>query len=665
VAPDLASLESIRGIGEKRAKQLGQLGIFTPEDLLEYLPRDYMDYSHVTAVRDAQDGGFCALKMEIISGASLYAVQGMKIVTARARDESGEIRLTWFNQPYRRTQVKAGDPWYACGRVSRKKGVALLNPMLSRELPGILPVYPSVKGVSQRTMRDAVASLLKTAWDAIPETMPMSLLAEHTLVSRKIALRHAHFPANTEMLQVARQRLRFEQALLYQLAVHEQIRERKSGAGIAFDVHGLRERFLKKLSFSLTNAQCRVLDDLDADMQSPYPMNRLLQGDVGSGKTVVALYALSVAAANGYQGALLAPTEILAQQHFEQVQALFGDAAVLVTGSMRRDPRERALARIADGTAFCIVGTHALMQGDIQFYRLGLVVTDEQHRFGVRQRARMEEKGIRPDVLVMSATPIPRTLALLLFGDLELSVLDEMPPGRKPVMTRLVPEEKRAGLYTYLEEQAKAGVQSFVVCPFIDEPETLDGRCVSAEVKELQGQMPNARVAALHGRMPEAQKQKTVQAFRDGEIDVLVSTTLIEVGVHVPKACIMVIENAERFGLAQLHQLRGRVGRGEAQSYCFLMSSSISENAQQRLKALTESNDGFQIAEMDLRMRGAGDFIGIRQHGESALTFDEDLLQKTRRAAEVIVNEPNAEHEALLARAAHKFGAGLRQIAMN
>jgi len=233
------------------------------------------------------------------------------------------------------------------------------------------------------------------------------------------------------------------------------------------------------------------------------------------------------------------------------------------------------------------------------------------------------------------------------------------------VMTRLVPEEKRAGLYTYLEEQAKAGVQSFVVCPFIDEPETLDGRCVSAEVKELQGQMPNARVAALHGRMPEAQKQKTVQAFRDGEIDVLVSTTLIEVGVHVPKACIMVIENAERFGLAQLHQLRGRVGRGEAQSYCFLMSSSISENAQQRLKALTESNDGFQIAEMDLRMRGAGDFIGIRQHGESALTFDEDLLQKTRRAAEVIVNEPNAEHEALLARAAHKFGAGLRQIAMN
>ena len=665
MATDLASLESIRGIGEKRARQLGQLGILTPEDLIEYLPRDYLDYSHVTAVRDALDGGFCALKVEIIGGASFYAVQGMKIVTAKARDESGEIRLTWFNQPYRRTQLKAGDQWYACGRVSLKKGAALLNPMLSRELPGILPVYHSVKGVSQRTVRDAVSSLLKSSWDTIAETLPMTLLSEHTLVSRKIALRHAHFPANVEMLQVARQRLRFEQALLYQLAVSEQIRERKAGAGIAFDTSGLRERFLKKIPFLLTKAQCRALDELDADMQNSYPMNRLLQGDVGSGKTVVALYALSIAAANGYQGALLAPTEILAQQHFEQVRALFGEAAVLVTGSMRKDSRERALARIADGTAFCIVGTHALMQSALQFYKLGLVVTDEQHRFGVRQRARMEEKGLRPDVLVMSATPIPRTLALLLFGDLELSVLDEMPPGRKPVQTSLVPESKRQGLYTYLEKQAQAGVQSFVVCPFIDEPETLDGRCVTAETRELQQQMPNARVAALHGRMPDAQKQMIIQAFRNGEIDVLVSTTLIEVGVHVPRACIMVVENAERFGLAQLHQLRGRVGRGETQSYCFLMSSSNAETAQMRLKALTESNDGFQIAEMDLRLRGAGDFIGIRQHGESTLSFDEELLQKTRRAAQTIVSEPSAENQALVALANRQFGGRLRQIAMN
>ena len=663
--PDAKPLESIRGIGEKRAQQLGQLGIFTPEDLLEYLPRDYLDYSHVTAVRDVSDGGFCALKVEIISGASFYAVQGKKIVTARARDESGEIRLTWFNQPYRRAQVKAGDTWFACGRASLKKGAALLNPTLSWELPGILPVYHSMKGVPQRTIRDAVSALLKTSWEAIPETLPMTLMSAHTLVSRKLALRHAHFPPNAEMLQVARRRLSFEHALLYQLAVAEQIHERKSSAGIAYDVTGLRERFIKKLPFSLTNAQCRALDDLEADLQSPFPMNRLLQGDVGSGKTVVALYALSVAAANGYQGALLAPTEILAQQHFEQVQALFGDAAVLLTGSMKKESRERAQARIADGTAFCIVGTHALMQSGLSFDRLGLVVTDEQHRFGVRQRARMEEKGARPDVLVMSATPIPRTLALLLFGDLELSVLDELPPGRKPVLTRLIPESKRSGLYAYLEKQAQAGVQSFVVCPFIDEPETMDGRCVTLHTKELKQQMPNARVAALHGRMPGEQKQRIVQAFRDGDIDILVSTTLIEVGVHVPKACIMVIENAERFGLAQLHQLRGRVGRGETQSYCFLLSDSDAENAQTRLKALTETSDGFHIAELDLRLRGAGDFIGIRQHGESALTFDEDILQEARRAAQAVIAEADAENASLLPLARCRFAPQLRQITMN
>lgn len=660
-----SDLESIKGIGEKRARQLGQLGIFTAEELIEHLPRDYLDYSHVTAVCDASDGGFCALKVEILGNASFFSAQGMKIVSVRAKDDSSEIKLMWFNQPYRRTQIKAGEAWYACGRVSLKKGATLLNPTLSHALPGILPVYPSVKGVSQRCIRDAVSALLKTSWDAIPETLPMALMSQHTLVSRKLALRHAHFPANAEMLRVAGRRLRFERALLYQLAVGEQIHERKSGAGIAFDISGLRERFIKKLPFSLTKAQCRALDDLDADMQSPHPMNRLLQGDVGSGKTVVALYALSVAAANGYQGALLAPTEILAQQHFEQIQALFGEAAVLVTGSMKKAPRERALSRIADGTALCIVGTHALMQSGLAFDRLGLVVTDEQHRFGVRQRARMEEKGIRPDVLVMSATPIPRTLALLLFGDLELSVLDELPPGRKPVLTRLVPEHKRPGLYAYLEEQAKAGMQSFVVCPFIDEPETLDGRCVTTHAEELQQQMPAARVAALHGRMREEQKQVTVQAFRDGEIDILVSTTLIEVGVHVPKACIMVVENAERFGLAQLHQLRGRVGRGETQSYCFLLSNADSEAAKTRLQALTETNDGFLIAEMDLRLRGAGDFIGIRQHGESAISFDEDLLLETQRAAQAILSESGAENLALMARARTQFGSELRQIAMN
>ena len=366
----------------------------------------------------------------------------------------------------------------------------------------------------------------------------------------------------------------FENALLYFLAVEEQKAERSRQNGFAFDISGVLEKYGAKLGYELTNAQKRVISEIAADMERPVPMNRLLQGDVGSGKTAVALYALCVASANGKQGALLAPTEILAEQHYETLRSIFGSSAALLTGSMKKTERDAVLRRIADGTALCVTGTHALLSGDVKFYDLGCVVTDEQHRFGVRQRAAMQEKGARPDMLVMSATPIPRTLALILYGDLDISVIDELPPGRKPIKTSLIPPQKREDMYVYLSKQAaEEGLQSYVVCPLIEESENIDCPSVCALFQQLKKALPKTRVGMLHGQMKDAEKERVMRAFRAGEIDILVTTTVIEVGVHVENACFMVIEGAERFGLSQLHQLRGRVGRSAKQAYCFLLTS--------------------------------------------------------------------------------------------
>ncbi|MDO4572044.1 MAG: ATP-dependent DNA helicase RecG, partial [Clostridia bacterium] len=638
----------------------------TPEELLAYLPREYLDFSHTTAAGALADGTFCAVFLEILSEPAIFSFHGTTVVSARARTEDGaELSLKWFNQPYRRAQVRRGARLCAAGRVSMKKGLSLVNPSLSDKLPGILPVYASMRGLSQSTLRGAISAALRENWDRLPETLPAAMLSRYSLCTRKLALWHAHFPASLELLRVARRRLAFEDALLYQLAVHEQILDRRRGGGIVFQIDGLRERFIKTLPFSMTGAQLRALDALDADLQSASPMNRLLQGDVGSGKTVVALYALFAAAENGYQGALLAPTEILARQHFEQAQTLFGKAAVLLTGGMRAAERREAIGRIESGDALCVTGTHALLRENLRFRRLGLVVTDEQHRFGVRQRAAIEEKGLRPDVLVMSATPIPRTLSLLLHGDLDVTVLDELPPGRKPVVTRWIPERRREDLYAYLARQAQRGVQSFVVCPFIDEPEMLDARCVTGHYRWLRQRFPDVRAAMLHGRMKEAQKERVMRAFVAGELDMLVSTTLIEVGLHVPNAGVMVIENAERFGLAELHQLRGRVGRGEAQSYCFFLSEDRGEAAVKRLGTLIQSNDGFHIAEQDRKLRGPGDYFGRRQHGDAGPAIDDACMEEAGRAAKELLATPDVESEALIARAMESFGASLRHIAMN
>ncbi len=663
-------LTSVKGIGPKRAELFSQLGVCSVGELLFRLPRDYLDYTKATPISQLVNGQNAAVQVRISGATRFFRTKGMTILSAPAQDETGKITLKWFNQPYRSSQLQIGEIVYASGRMIKKNGVSLINPSLSQALPGIVPVYPTVKGVNQRAWRDSIFACLESVWDRIPEPLPRTLLERYNLVPLALALRHAHLPFSREALELARRRLDFENTLLYFIIVELQKAERLRQNGFSFDTSGVLERFKDQLSFSLTNAQLRVLDEIGIDMRKPVPMNRLLQGDVGSGKTAVAMYALCVAAANGKQGALLAPTEILAEQHAQNFSEIFGETVVLLKGSMKKKQRDEALEKIANGSALFVIGTHALLSQEVRFYDLGCIVTDEQHRFGVRQRAAMLEKGVRPDMLVMSATPIPRTLALILYGDLDISVIDELPPGRKAIKTSVIPASKRDDMYAYIAAQAKEGVQSYVVCPAIEESDTIECPSVDALYTELKKKLPETKIGKLHGRMKEAEKERVMRAFRAGEVDVLVTTTVIEVGVHVPNACIMAIEGAERFGLSQLHQLRGRVGRSTKQAYCFLLYGVESREENERMLTMTQTNDGFEIAQKDLLLRGPGDFIGTRQHGDDSAslitsTMDAKLLEQASNAAREILNQGGEESARLIELASERYGTMLGDIAMN
>lgn len=665
-----APLTSVKGIGPKRAELFEQLGVFCVRDLLFRLPRDYLDYSHAIPISELVNGQNAVVQVRICGATRFFRNKGMTILSATAQDETGKITLKWFNQPYRSTQLKIGEIVYASGRVLKKSGVSLLNPALSQALPGIVPVYPTVKGVHQRAWRDSIMASLESAWDKIPEPLPGSILERYSLVPLALALRHAHFPFSLEALEMARKRLDFENTLLYFIIVELQKAERMRQNGFSFDTRNVLERFTKQLSFTLTKAQTCVVEEIAADMRAPVPMNRLLQGDVGSGKTAIAMYALCVAAANGKQGALLAPTEILAQQHAQNFSEIFGESVVLLKGSMKKKQRDEALQKIADGSALIVIGTHALLSEDVHFCDLGCIVTDEQHRFGVRQRAAMMEKGIRPDMIVMSATPIPRTLALILYGDLDISVIDQLPPGRKPVKTSVIHANKREDMYRYIAAQAMEGVQSYVVCPAIEESDTIECPSVDALFGELKQKLPQTKIDKLHGRMKETEKEKVMSAFRAGEIEVLVTTTVIEVGVHVPNACIMAIEGAERFGLSQLHQLRGRVGRSAKQAYCFLLYGVETRQENERMLTMTQTNDGFEIAQKDLLLRGPGDFFGTRQHGEDGArliggAMDVKMLEEASKAAKEILQLGGEESARMIELASERYGSLLGDIAMN
>lgn len=672
-----APIISIKGIGPRRAEALGKLGLFSLRDLLYFAPRDYQDFSAETPVPEAAHGAILALRVTLAAEPKHARIRrGMEITTVRARvcgaepeDKAAQLSLVWYNQPYRARGIAAGQEWVACGRMDRSRGAKLLNPALYAELPGIVPVYPLVQGLSQKVVRDAVAAALAAAGE-IEETLPDALRARYGLMPLAQALFALHRPPDLQTLKAAKDRLAFEDMLLFSLMCSMLRRERLAQPGPMFRMEGMRARFLELLPFAPTGAQLRAMEEISREISSGRRMNRLLQGDVGSGKTAVALFLMYAAAENGCQSVLMAPTEILAQQHFAAVQSIFGERACLLRGGMKKKERDAAYAAIRSGDALGVVGTHALLSEGVEFRDLGAVIADEQHRFGVRQRAAIGAKGGWPHTLIMSATPIPRTLSLILYGDLDVSVLDELPPGRKPVTTRYVPRAKREAMYGFVEDQVRKGRQAYVVCPLVEQSEALEEVRSANEVFAELEKMLHARVGLLHGKMAAAKKEEIAQAFRKGEIDVLVSTTVIEVGVDVRNATVMVVENADRFGLAQLHQLRGRVGRGSAESFCFLLSDADSDAARERLAALTRTNDGFAIAEKDLMMRGPGEFLGQRQHGlgelaAAKLAGDMAALNNARAAADALLAQETPECAPLLMRARALLAARGGEIAPN
>ncbi len=666
------SITDLKGIGPRKAEAFGKLGLFSMHDVLYHFPRKYRDYSKTSCIMGAKHGDYVALELKLKSDPKLARVRrGLDITTARAFDQSGEITLAWYNQPYRMKAVVAGECVYACGRVDRMHGVKMINPSIYRQLPGILPVYPVCAGLSQKLLRDTVKAVLEGCSEGIEESLPASMRQKYGLIGLYDALRGLHFPGNMEEIKAARQRLAFEDTLMFSLTLsmmQYSLPKREQ----PLKLEGTMSSFIKLLPFEPTNAQLKAMEEIRRNLAGERLMNRLLQGDVGSGKTAVALYSMYAAMKNGKQAALMAPTEILAAQHYGMLCKIFGaENVAYLKGGMKKAEREAELARIATGEAKAITGTHALLQGDVEFHDLGMVITDEQHRFGVKQRAVIGAKGAA-DVLIMSATPIPRTLAMILYGDLSVSCIDELPPGRKPVATRLVPEHKRQDMYKFIEEQAKAGQQAYIVCPLVEGSDSMDDVQGAVELYEELRKRLSVPVGLLHGQMSNAAKEKAAEAFRRGETGVLVATTVIEVGVDVPNATIMAIENADRFGLAQLHQLRGRVGRGDKRSYCFLLSGDSSEAAQQRLSTLVKTNSGFEIAETDLMMRGPGEFLGKKQHGISefaaaSLAMDISVMKEAKDAAEEILSDRQAMAEAspLIHRAWSRLEAMNGEIARN
>ena len=644
----------IKGVGEARAKALAKLGVTDLRSLLSYFPRAYEDRRACKKIADLVPGEMSCVCAVVAGEAKLSRIRkGLDLVKRRVVDESGALELTYFNQSYLKNTFHTGETYVFYGRAEgTPRRLQMTNPLFEREgahqITGrIMPIYPLTAGVSQSMLYKAVEQGLAACVDELPDILPEDVRLAHQLCHTRFAYENIHFPADDEALAAARRRLAFEELFLLALGL-KLLRSRRTF------VAGKRCRdtdpspFFAALPFSLTAAQRRAVDDIARDLSLERPMNRLCQGDVGSGKTMVAAAAIYMAAKNGLQCALMAPTEILAEQHYRSLAPLLtplGISCALLTASTRAKERRALNEALRSGELSLVIGTHALLSPDVQYQNLGLVVTDEQHRFGVDQRAALSAKGENPHLLVMSATPIPRTLALMIYGDLDVSVLDELPPGRQKIDTFAVPSSYHARIYAFLRKLVQEGRQAYIVCPMVAENDELpdERKAVTAYAEHLQTEIfPDLRVAPIHGKMKPKEKDAVMRAFAAHEIDVLVSTTVIEVGVDVPNAALMFIENAECFGLSQLHQLRGRVGRGQHKSYCVLVSDNKGEENKARLKIMSSTNDGFAIAEEDLRLRGPGDFFGSRQHGLPALrvadlSCDLSLLHETQSAAEQLL----------------------------
>lgn len=658
-------LRELKGVGEKTEKLFSKLGITDTEELLRYYPRNYEAYEEPVSIKDLEEGTTVSIQAAVVSSVYVNKVRNLQVITVTAADAGGRIPLVWFNTPYLRSTLKKGSIFVFRGRVVRKQGKLqiehpeIFTPAAYEEiLHSLQPVYSLTAGLSNKTITKLVQQVLNESALHL-EFLPEEMKERYHLADDNFAVESIHFPKNMEQLLIARKRLVFDEFLLFILAV-QLLKEKTETAKNAFPMHPVwtTEEMIENLPYRLTKAQMNVWHEIERDLSGHRLMSRLVQGDVGSGKTILAFLAMILTAENGYQAALMVPTEVLARQHYEALHKLLEQQGisfchpVLLTGSSTAKEKREIYKLIAQGEANLIIGTHALIQEKVQYQNLALVITDEQHRFGVKQREALTTRGNPPHVLVMSATPIPRTLAIILYGDLDISIIDELPASRLPIKNCVVGTSYRPKAYAFIEKQIREGRQAYIICPMVEESEGLDAENVMDYTEKIKGSFPmDIRIASLHGKMKPKEKNRIMEEFASGDIQILVSTTVVEVGVNVPNASVMMVENAERFGLAQLHQLRGRVGRGEFQSYCIFMQGNQEQDTSKRLEILNKSNDGFYIAGEDLKLRGPGDLFGIRQSGTLEFRLgdiynDADILKSASEAAgEILSLDPGLDLE--------------------
>ncbi len=679
-------IQYVKGIGPKKSQKLNKLNIFTLKDLLYYFPRQFEDRNNLKKIIQLGNNEKATIKVVIAGVSTSSPRKGMDITKVDVRDETGYAKLVFFNQPYIKNTFKCGDTILVFGKIKKEFKNIELSCCEVEHLTNspkntckVMPIYPLTYGVSNKEIISIIKNVLNDKELKIKEYLPQRIIEKYKLCSIDYAVRNIHSPSSKEALKIALYRIVFEEFLILQLGLFMFKNGANEAEGIKFEESKKLHSILKSLPFKLTGAQDRALSEIIDDMQCEKAMNRLVQGDVGSGKTVVALLALANCVLNGYQGALMAPTEILAEQHYislTETLESFGINVELLVGSLTKKQKEKVLEKVKNNEVDILIGTHALIEDKVEFDNLGLVITDEQHRFGVRQRSKLSEKGENPDILVMTATPIPRTLALILYGDLDISIIDELPPGRQPIETIAVDKSKRDRAYNSLvRKEVEKGRQVYIVCPLVEESEAIEAKAAVDLVEELRLEyFTDLRVGLLHGKMKGSEKDAIMKSFKNKEIDILVSTTVIEVGVNVPNATLMIIENAERFGLAQLHQLRGRVGRGKHKSYCILIYASKSEVCTQRMSIMQETNDGFKISEKDLEIRGPGEFFGTRQHGLPELKVANifkhmKILKLAQQEARYIVCEDrklqNLENKILKKEIIEKFEHSVKEISLN
>lgn len=664
-----AGVGTIKGVGEKTEKLFEKIGVYTVDDLIHYYPRGYEIFGEPVPISEVEEGKVCTICGSVFGRVQVSPGKGRKITTAYLKDLTGTIKVIWFRMPFLRNTLGRKGAVVLRGRVVKKRdSLVMEHPEIydpavryQEKINTMQPVYGLTAGLTN----NAVIKALRQALEQVREQddfLPDEFTKKYHFRPYEQSVREMHFPENKEAFLAARQRFVFEEFLVFILSLRQiKNTQDRMKNGFHFEDQPQISEFLRQLPYELTAAQLRVWDDMQKDMKSQYVMSRLVQGDVGSGKTIVAVLGLLFAGLNGYQGALMAPTEVLARQHYENFTQMCRDydldfPVILLTGSMTAKQKRDAYERMLLYPNALIVGTHALIQERAVYENLALVITDEQHRFGVRQRETLGKKGEKPHILVMSATPIPRTLAIILYGDLDISVIDEVPAKRLPIKNCVVGTEFRPKAYEFIENQVKDGHQAYVICPLVEESENTEAENVTDYTKLLKAELPDVRIACLHGKMKPAEKNRIMEEFLNHDTDVLVSTTVIEVGVNVPNATVMLIEDAQRFGLAQLHQLRGRVGRSDLQSYCIMMNTSESKESKKRLDILNRSNDGFYIAREDLKLRGQGDFFGVRQSGEMEFAVgdifaDAGLLQEAAEdVKELLDKDPELskeEHQAL------------------